>query len=179
MISFASIDRIGGLIREDGTGVVYREDTPGREAALTGVFPDGACLAVTTGSFDLDEYLEGRMKQRFYRFDPVSGEREELFTSWPDHGQFGNIFILDNDTLLLSDGIMGSQLLWITDLQGKDRAPLWEKPEGYAYGMSLSPDRGTLAYHLTGAGNAYNHPGCHYSINTVSLRDGRRTLVYE
>ncbi len=178
-IGFFSLDRVNGLIREDGSGVRWLNGPADGEASLAGVFPDGTCLVQRIGRYDLDEYLEGRMKQRFYRFDPESGEKKELFTAWPDHGQIGNIFILDGDTLLLSDGVMGGQLLWITDLDGRDRHPLWTKPEGYAYGMSLSPDRQVLAFHLTGAGNEYNHPGCHYSICTVSLKTGERRLIYE
>ena len=180
MYTFASMDRIPGTFDDHGGNVRFNERSTPAEASICGVFPNGDLMVYTIESYDLDVYINGGLKQRYFRFDWKSGMKQELFTAWPDHRQLGNIFILGDDRIFAAEGAAGDgQLLWITDPDGKNRSPLWDEQAGYAYGMSISADKKTLAYHLTGAGNEYNHPGCHYSINTVSLVDGTRKLVYE
>ena len=180
MFTFFSMDRVTGTFDDLGGSVTFNERSTSEEASICGVFPGGDLMVYIIESYDLDVYIRGGLKQRYYRFDPESGKRYELFTEWPDHRQFGNIFILDDERIFLAEGSAGDgQLLWITDQDGRSRTPLWDKPAGYAYGMALSPDKTTLAFHITGAGNEFNHPGCHYSMNTVSLTDGTRRLVYE
>ena len=180
MYTFASMDRISGVFDDSGENVRFAEREKPAEASICGVFPNGDLMVYVIESYDLDVYLTGGLKQHYWRFDCKTGKKRELFTSWPDHRQIGNVFILGDDRIFAAEGsAKEGQLLYITDQDGGRRTPLWDVPAGYAYGMALSPDKKTLAYHLTGAANEYNHPGCHYSINTVSLDSGERKLVYE
>lgn len=178
MYSFSSMDHYSGTFADDGSQITF--DNAVSLAAIQGFFPNGDLLIYSQDTNDLDKYLRGYLVQRYFRFDWKTGKKEELFKAWPDHKQVTALFILSDEQLLVAAGTAyEEQMMYLCDLDGNNKEQMWEKPAGYAYGMSFSPDRETLAYHLTGAGNEFNSPGCYYSINTLEIKSKKRKLIYE
>jgi TolB protein len=62
------------------------------------------------------------------------------------------------------------------DLDGGNQVALTKPGEGFCYGVSLSPDRNKVVFHVTGGGTSPFNPG-HYSINVIDLTTRERSLV--
>lgn len=163
--------RMNGYFDDNGENVSFfrpEEANPFR--------PKTKGIVIDLLDYKLEDWLGGTSRQHIYRYN-AAGEQEDLFTEWKDHRQLGNIFELPDGSLFVMEVTATAQnTAYRTDPDGSHREVVWTG--GFAYGMSLSPDRTMLAYHLTAVDNEFSPPGCEYAMNVYDFASGERRLIH-
>lgn len=172
---FTSAGRTG-VIHADGTGQRQLElHAPGQATwQPAGTLADGRILLL---SMEPRRDGPGRPFAEFYTrtpthlwaHDPESGALTELCTRDRPAAFVTPALVLDDDRLLVQvvrDGV--SQILSVR-LDGSDAREFTRTGEGVPYGLSLSPDRRRVAFHLAGPEG--------YQVWTSDVDGGDRRLV--
>lgn len=155
LVYFADGARRVGVIRPDGAGENYPTfGLPPQSALRMGaVAPDGR-------SAELLNLTDGKV----WRYDFLARTVREITQTLGD--------VLPGGTRYLHTANAASVFsIYTTDAAGAARQDVLSTP-GYAYGVSLSPDRRSVAYHIT---NVPGRPG--YEIFVVDLPSGKARLI--
>ena len=129
----------------------------------------------------LDRYLTATVTTRIYRTDFETSEIKELFTKnrpYPMVHQIGQIY--DGRWLCQIATPGGNhQSPWLVDEDGERWEPLTPPEEAFIYGININSAKDLLAFHVTSKhyDEVYDYMPNPYSINTIDLRTGKRTLV--
>src|SRR5439155_20644624 len=166
-----------GLINGDGTGLRYLEFNIPNQATwqACGFFSDGQ--GVLFLSMEPRRDGAGRPFEEYYTqtpthiwiYDLKSGVLEEIATR-------NRLAVFSTPQLLLSDQRLLVQVvrnkigqIFSVNLDGTEAREFTRADDGFPYGLSLSPDRNRVAYHLAA--------GSGYQIWTSDLEGGNRSRV--
>ncbi len=133
----------------------------------------------TFASLHVDEMVTGGAESKTQvdvYYDAATGETQDLFTAWKDHKQLAALE-LDKDRFLVTETTENANnAMWLCNADGSEHKLLWN--DGFTYGMSLSPDKKKLAFHLTNVDNEFCPAGCAYAVNVYDIATGERRLIH-
>ena len=173
-VAFASEGRIG-FIRPDGTGEHYLElDVPDQISWQLGpAFADGH--HVILHSYEEGKSWEGTATSHVWLYDLASGHLEEILTSARLSHYIICSALLPGEHSVIINPLMPlgarkwEQRVYTCALDGSDARAITQPGEGFAYGISLSPEGQRLAFHILGET---------YAIETYDLvSDTRHTVA--
>lgn len=177
MIVFASTQV--GFIGEDGSNEYYPQfgGEPTTRWTLCDVFPDRkSALLLSYEGYSLTGLLDRTLTTRLWRYDLSTGEKTEYALENRPAEQFSiqSSIFPDGATVLAAVNIDGGQPIYRLDL-AKDE---WTRLSGneFDYGMSVSPDKKRLAFHVAFGGDAALVPAG-YSVNTMNIDGSDRKLI--
>jgi len=166
MLAFTSDRRIG-MIRPDGSEERYLDFSIAGQASwqFGPRFRDGSRIIVH--SFEDEKTWQGNVQSHVWVYDFVSGALTEIATE----GRLAPFTVCaalleDEGRMVINPLIDGEQRVFTANLDGSAPHALTQPGEGFAYGISLSPDGGKLAFHITP-----------YQIWTMDLDGSRRSVV--
>jgi TolB protein len=168
LVSFSSRGRIG-LIDADGTGEWYMDfDVPGQAGWQFGAqFSDHRRILVH--SFEDNRTWLGTVQSHVWVYDWQTQDLSEIATRDRLAPFLVCPVVLPGDQRLVANPVIdGEQRVFTMDLDGSHPVEITRKGDGFAYGISLSPDADRLAFHITP-----------YRIWTVGLDGSDRRVVAE
>jgi hypothetical protein len=151
LISFSSRGRIG-LIRPDGSELRWLDfGVPGQVSWQLGPsFDDGRRFIAT--SYEEGKPWEHQVRTHLWIYDFRDGGLAEIATRDRLAPMLLCSALLPGGRMIAAPLIDHEQRVFSMNLDGSDAVALTAAGEGFAYGVSLSPDARRIAYHITGPG---------------------------
>lgn len=152
-ITFASRNQIG-LVRPDGTGLHTLEfGMPSQlNWQLGPCFADGERCVLT--SYEAGKPWEHMVHTHLWLYHFRRGTLDELATQQRLAPMTLCAALLPGEARMVMAPIIDhEQLIYTANLDGSEPEALTSAGEGFAYGVTLSPDASRLAYHITGPGD--------------------------
>lgn len=166
VITFASQGRIG-LINPDGTGERYLDfDVPNQVMWQFGPqFSDGRRIILH--SYEDAKTWRGNVQSHIWIYDLHSETINEIATKNRLASFVVCPVILPGEERIVANPVInGEQRVFTMNLDGTDQQEVTHRGDGFAYGVTLSPDGTRLAFHITP-----------YNIWTVDLDGQNRVIV--
>jgi hypothetical protein len=170
-ITFASCGRIG-MIRPDGSGLHALEfNVPDQVNWQLGpLFADGERCIVT--SYEAGKPWEHEVRTHLWIHHFGRGSLEEIATQQRLAPMTLCAALLPEETRMIASPIINhEQRIFNINLDGSDALALTDQGEGFAYGISLSPDAQHIAHHITGPG------GLPYRIRVMDIDGAHKVEV--
>jgi TolB protein len=185
VIAFASFGNIG-LINTDGSGERYLEFDASDQASwqLGPAFSDGRRILVQSiEDLTTSKLVVGEVQTHNWIYDLLDHSLVEVMTQDRPAPFMGCCALLPGEERIVATAILrGEQRIFTMDLDGSRRIEVTRPGQGFHYGVSLSPDGGWLAFHVTGG--KYENPSVRtayrpgpYAINVCDLKGGHRVVV--
>ena len=180
--------RMISLINEDGTGERFPElNVPGQFSWLIGPqFADGRRVVLASfGNAGVSQVrgLGGTTRFRTWIYDRQTGKLQEILNKGSLPPDTRPVLLLPGEKrMIVAATPKDSYSVLAVDLDGTNPVELVPLTSGFAYGISLSPDKKHLAFHITGGQwGDLKKPSAfslgHYNINVLDLETRERILV--
>ncbi|MBI1925098.1 PD40 domain-containing protein [Candidatus Poribacteria bacterium] len=166
VITFASRGRIG-IINPDGTGERYLDfDVPNQAIWQFGPqFQDGRRILLH--SYEDGRTWLGNVQSHIWSYDLANGALTEVaITNRLAPFMVCPVILPGEERIVVTPIIDGEQRVFTMNLDGTDPRAVTHRGDGFAYGVTLSPDTTRLAFHITP-----------YNIWTVALDGANRVTV--
>jgi TolB protein len=185
VIAFACSSKIG-LIDADGTEERYLAfNVPGQASWQFGPrFSDGRrIIARSIEDLTTAKLVVGEVQTHTWVYDLIDGSLVEVMTRDRPAPFMGCCALLPGEERIVVTAIVrGEQRVFTMDLDGSHQVEITRPGQGFHYGVSLSPDGGRLAFHVTGG--KYEGKSTHtayrpgpYAINVCDLEGKQRVVV--
>lgn len=170
-----------GLINQDGSKERYFDfNMPGQISWQFGPqFSDGRrIIAMSWEDVATSKIVSGQALCHLWIYDLTNGGLTEILATNRLARDMGVEAILPGEQrFIVSAGIDGDKRLFLMDWDGQNQMELTGgKGDGFAYGVSLSPENKCLAFHVTGGKPSPLRPG-NYNIHVLNIETKQRILV--